>query len=142
MEITRTEAPFHPAELERIAELVDSRRGGVLSSGMEYPGRYSRWRIAYVDPAIEIVATGRRLTARALNERGQVILPVVRAALLRAGQAVDEGRGGLGGRLPPVQTVLIPEPDGTGAEDAAPEEERTRRPTVFSALREIVAAFR
>jgi anthranilate synthase len=130
MEITRTEAPFDPAELERIAELVDSRRGGVLSSGMEYPGRYSRWHIAYVDPAIEIVATGRRLTARALNERGQVILPVVRAAMLRAGQAVDD------------ETVFIPEPDGTGSEDAAPEEERTRRPTVFSALREIVAAFR
>ncbi|MBV9451892.1 MAG: hypothetical protein JO345_38995, partial [Streptosporangiaceae bacterium] len=46
MEITRTEAPFDPSELERIAEQVNRRRGGVLSSGMEYPGRYSRWHMA------------------------------------------------------------------------------------------------
>jgi anthranilate synthase len=136
MKITRTEAPFDPAELERIAGLVDSRRGGVLSSGMEYPGRYSRWHMAYVDPAIEIVAAGRRLTARALNERGQVILPVVRAAMLKAGQPVDDHpRGDLGGQFPPVR-VQIPAPEGE-----FPEEERTRRPTVFSAIREIIAAF-
>src|SRR5205807_2129738 len=85
--------------------------------------------MAYVDPAIEIVATGRRLTARALNQRGQVILPAVRAAMMKAGQAVDDF------------TVTIPEPDGPGSADAAPEEERTRRPTVFSALREVIAAF-
>ena len=27
-----------------------------MSSGMEYPGRYSRWHMAYVDPCLEIVA--------------------------------------------------------------------------------------
>ncbi len=125
MDITCTVAPFDPAELERIAGLVDSRRGGVFSSGIEYPGRYSRWAMAYVDPAIEIVAAGRRLTARALNERGQLILPVVLAAMRRAGREAGE------------HTVVIPEPDRL-----VPEEERTRRPTVFSALREIAAAFR
>jgi len=40
--ITRTAELFDPAELSRIAAAVDRRRGGVLSSGMEYPGRYSR----------------------------------------------------------------------------------------------------
>ena len=40
--ITRTADHFDPAELTRIAALVDRRRGGVLSSGMEYPGRYTR----------------------------------------------------------------------------------------------------
>ena len=48
--VTRTAAAFDPAELDRVAALVDERRGGVMSSGMEYPGRYSRWHIAYVDP--------------------------------------------------------------------------------------------
>ena len=37
--VTRTATPFDPAELGRIAALVDQRRGGVMSSGMEYPGR-------------------------------------------------------------------------------------------------------
>src|SRR5581483_7966656 len=123
--ITRTAESFDPAELERIAAVVDERRGGVLSSGMEYPGRYSRWVMAYIDPPVEIVATGRTLTARALNARGEVILPAVLAAMRKAGEPSGPG------------AITIPEPDGD-----FPEEERTRRPTVFSALREVLAAFR
>jgi anthranilate synthase len=122
--VTRTAAPFEPVELDRIAALVDERRGGVMSSGMEYPGRYSRWVMAYADPCAEIIATGRRVTARALNDRGRVLLPVIRSAMARAGELADS------------DTVVIPEPDREFT-----EEERSRRPTVFSALREITTAF-
>ena len=122
--VTRTATPFDPGELGRIAAIVDERRGGVMSSGMEYPGRYSRWHMAYADPCLEITAAGRRITAQALNDRGRVLLPVIHAAMARVGDAVDSG------------TVLIPEPDRDYT-----EEERSRRPTVFSALREIAAAF-
>ena len=73
--ITRTAAPFDPAELGRIAALADERRGGVMSSGMEYPGRYSRWHMAYADPCAEIVATGRRVKVQVLNERGARAAP-------------------------------------------------------------------
>jgi anthranilate synthase len=122
--ITRTATPFDPAELGRIAAAADERRGGVMSSGMEYPGRYSRWVMAYADPCAEITATGRRLTARPLNDRGRVLMPVIRAAMERTGQRADD------------DTVVIPEGDGEFT-----EEERSRRPTVFTALREITAAF-
>src|ERR1700736_5266080 len=88
--VTRTATPFDPAELGKIAAIVDQRRGGVMSSGMEYPGRYSRWHMAYADPCAEIVATGRQVTARALNDRGRVLLPVLRAALFKSGEPVDE----------------------------------------------------
>jgi anthranilate synthase len=121
--VTRTATPFDPAELGKIAAIVDQRRGGVMSSGMEYPGRYSRWHMAYADPCAEIVATGRQVTARALNDRGRVLLPVLRAALLKSGEPVDE------------DTVVIGEDDREFT-----EEERSRRPTVFTALREITAA--
>jgi len=124
VQVTRTATPFDPVELDRIAALVDERRGGVMSSGMEYPGRYSRWVMAYADPCAEIIATGRRITARALNDRGRVLLPVIHAAMTRAGEAAE------------ADTVVIPEPDRDYT-----EEERSRRPTVFSALREIAAAF-
>jgi anthranilate synthase len=127
--VTRTATPFDPVELARIAALVDERRGGVLSSGMEYPGRYSRWHLAYADPCAEITATGRQVTARALNDRGRVLLPVIRAAMARAGQFQPA-------ELTGEVTVVIGEPDRD-----LTEEERSRRPTVFSALREIVAAF-
>ena len=130
--VTRTAGPFDPDLLADVSRAVDERRGGVLSSGMEYPGRYSRWHIAYADPCAEIVARGRRIGARALNERGRVLLPVLRAALLRAGTPPGEGTaGGTAG-----VEVVIPEPDR-----ACTEEERSRRPTVFTALREIIAAF-
>ena len=83
--ITRTAELFDPAELSRIAAAVDRRRGGVLSSGMEYPGRYSRWHLAYVNPPVEITTHGRYVTARALNERGRVVLPVIADAMRRVG---------------------------------------------------------
>jgi anthranilate synthase len=130
--ITRVAEPFDPAELERIALAVDHRRGGVLSSGMEYPGRYSRWHMAYVNPPVEITSHGRYVTARALSERGEVILPAIADAMRRVGheQPADNSK-----RRHAACTVIIPEGEGTFT-----EEERSRRPTVFSALREIVAA--
>jgi anthranilate synthase len=132
--VTRTAGPFDPELLAGIARAVDDRRGGVLSSGMEYPGRYTRWHTAYADPCLEIVARGRRIGARALNDRGRVVLPVIEAALARVGTPVTDPASN------PVLdldvAVDIPEPDR-----AYTEEERSRRPTVFSALREVIAAF-
>jgi anthranilate synthase len=132
--VSRTAAPFDPALLVGMTLQVEARRGGVLSSGMEYPGRYSRWHMAYVDPCIELVARGRHVTATALNGRGLVLLPVITEALRRAG---DEPPGGPvpADVVPNIATVIIPDP-GAGFT----EEERSRQPTVFSALREIIAA--
>ena len=132
--VSRTATPFDPDLLAEITGQVEERQGGVFSSGMEYPGRYSRWHMTYVDPCVELVARGRQLTATALNERGRVLLPVIGAALRRAGEARE---GEAGDETDPGRVdVIVPEPDGVFA-----EEERSRRPTVFSALREIIAAF-
>ncbi|MGH3167918.1 MAG: anthranilate synthase component I, partial [Trebonia sp.] len=125
--VTRTAEPFDPAELAAIAQRADHRRSGVMSSGMEYPGRYSRWHMAYTDPLVEIVAKGRMITARSLNERGRVILPVIAAALRGTGYEQPGNDDEC--------TVVIPEGEGTFT-----EEERSRRPTVFTALRAIVKA--
>ncbi len=127
--VSRTATPFDPSELDRIATLVDERRGGVMSSGMEYPGRYSRWHMAYADPCAEIIAVGRTVTARALNDRGRVLLPVIHAAMLRAGAEAAP---------PEANTVSVTIPE---AQREFTEEERSRRPTVFTALREIAADF-
>src|SRR6266702_8050867 len=89
--VTRTATPFDPALLADLTQQVEQRRGGVLSSGMEYPGRYSRWHVVYVDPCAEISASGRLISARALNDRGRVLLPVFSAALRRAGSPPGSG---------------------------------------------------
>jgi anthranilate synthase len=142
--VRRTAAAFDPAELDQITHEVQDRQGGVLSSGMEYPGRYSRWHLAYIDPPVRIVARGRRISATALNRRGEVLLPVIAAAFRRA--ADTAGRAGLvRGQAAPSTglgsarrevAVLIGESD-----EIFTEEQRSRQPTVFSALRAIMAAF-
>src|SRR5215472_1466761 len=131
IEVSRTVTPFEPALLAEITRRVDDHRGGVFSSGMEYPGRYSRWHTGYVDPCVEFTCRGRQLTATALNDRGRVLLPPITAALLKAGRQdpADEQPAA-------SVTVTIPEPSGQ-----VPEEQRSRRPTVFSAIREIIALF-
>jgi anthranilate synthase len=123
VQVTRSQAPFDPAELDALAARIDIRRGGVLSSGMEYPGRYSRWHLAYVDPPVELIARGRELTVRALNDRGRVLLPAIAEAL---GVEADGD----------MARTTIPEGDAGFA-----EEDRSRRPTVFTALRAVTTAF-
>ncbi|SDG72730.1 anthranilate synthase, component I [Sinosporangium album] len=128
VEVSAADVP--ESVLEEIVSSLGRRRGGVLSSGMEYPGRYSRWHLAYADPCLEITARGRRISARALNARGRVVLPVIASCLLAAGKPTGEPTGD---RV----EVHVPE-----SEDLLPEEMRSRRPTVFSAIREVIAAFR
>jgi anthranilate synthase len=140
--VTRTVEAFDPAALAEVTRRIDRRRGGTFSSGMEYPGRYSRWHMGYVDPCVEFTARGRELTATALNERGAVLLPAIAAALERAGERVPgtagPGAGAADDGDGPVDqvTVVIPE-----SGEVVPEEQRSRRPTVFSAVREIIALF-
>jgi anthranilate synthase len=127
--VTRRADAFDPAEMAQLTRQVQDRPGGVLSSGMEYPGRYSRWHLAYVDPPVQFAARGRRIRASALNERGMVLLPVIAAAMCRVTGADLDGCNR-------HAEVLIPESD-----EVFTEEQRSRQPTVFSALREIIAAF-
>jgi anthranilate synthase len=129
--VLRTAEAFDAAELDEITRQVQARPGGVLSSGMEYPGRYSRWHLAYIDPPVQIVARGRLISAASLNERGEVLMPVIAAALYRAAN-LDGANAD-----PRYVEVLIPE-----SHEIFTEEQRSRRPTVFSALREIIASFR
>ncbi len=148
----RTET-FDPAELAAITRQVQDRRGGVLSSGMEYPGRYSRWHLAYLDPPVQIVARGRWISATALNERGAVLLPVIAAALRRATAGGSASTGSASTGSASTGTASADAGVGSGADTAYvevlipasdeifTEEQRSRRPTVFSALREVIAAF-
>ncbi|MFC7586723.1 anthranilate synthase component I [Nonomuraea antimicrobica] len=122
------------AALEEIVTSLAERRGGAFSSGMDYPGRYSRWAFGYVDPCLELVAKGRTIAASALNERGRVVLPAIASCLLAAGKPVTEPTAD---RV----EVHVPEP-GQDPDDLLPEEMRSRRPTVFTAIREVIAAFR
>jgi len=130
--VHRTDTPVDPAVksdvLNALVAAVGTRRGGVLSSGMEYPGRYSRWHMAYVDPCLEIVAGGRTLTIRALNGRGEVLLPAIGSAVEGTGEVLSTGPSELELHVPPTEEFFT-------------EEERSRQPTVFTPLRAILDLF-
>ena len=132
VEIVRRTAsvPLASEPAAALAARLDRRRGALLASSYEYPGRYTRWDIGFADPPVEIVSRGRSGAARALNERGEVLLRPIEAAL--AGEphvAAVERRG-----RAVAFTVAEPAPGFT-------EEDRSRQPTVFSALRAISARF-
>ncbi|HEU5128014.1 MAG TPA: chorismate-binding protein, partial [Glycomyces sp.] len=126
--IRRSVEDLAEGDLTEVVERVETRRGGVLSSGMEYPGRYSRFHLAYVDPPVEVVARGRSVEVRPLNERGSVLVEALAGALRRSGAgAVSGGAAGV--------LVEVPVPEGR-----VPEEQRSKQPTAFTALRVLLEA--
>lgn len=63
-------------EVDSIIEKLDVSRGVMLTSRYEYPGRYTRWDIGFVNPPLVIEAVGDNLTVEALNKNGEVLIPV------------------------------------------------------------------
>ncbi|MGA2269951.1 MAG: anthranilate synthase component I [Bryobacteraceae bacterium] len=110
---------------------LDRRRGIYLSSGYEYPGRYSRWDIGSLCPPLEIVSWDRRVEFHPLNERGRKILEMFHPVLAAHPHWEEFGveSGVLAGRLKPMPGLF-------------PEEERSRQPSVFSVLRALIDEFR
>ena len=117
--------------LKHILRELDHHRGIYLSSGYEFPGRYSRWDIGCVCPPLEIVSYDRRVEFRPLNERGRVIAALLQPVLAGHPHWEECGFEGavLAGRLQPLPQLF-------------PEEERSRQPSVFSILRALIDEFR
>ncbi|MFK5978332.1 MAG: anthranilate synthase [Rhizobiaceae bacterium] len=110
---------------------VNKSRGAVLSSNYEYPGRYTRWDTAIIDPPLGIEANGRDVTITAYNDRGKILLKPVGDCLRNHDHiaSIDIGEELIQLRIKDTGKVLT-------------EEERSRAPTVFSVVRAIVDLFR
>src|SRR5258707_13534029 len=67
--------------LRALLKKLDTQRGIYLSSGYEFPGRYSRWDVGAVAPPLEIIARGRDITIRPLSERGQILTRILEPVL-------------------------------------------------------------
>src|ERR1700676_4628056 len=74
--------PYSSAD-SALAEALDKRRGVLFSSSFEFPGRYTRWDMGFVDPPLMFSARERAFTVEALNARGEVVLPAISDALNR-----------------------------------------------------------
>jgi anthranilate synthase len=127
---TQTVLPFSKG-LDRFLRQLDQYRGIYLSSGYEFPGRYSRWDIVSVKPPLELLGFQRDVTFRPLNDRGIAINRML-APLLASHPHWDEfqdDNGTLRGRLKPMPAFF-------------PEEERSKQPSIFSILRALTQEFR
>lgn len=124
-----SKVPFQRG-LDKLLQVLDTRRGIYLSSGYEYPGRYSRWDVASICPPLELVSFGRHVELRPLNERGlvlnQLLEPVLRPH--PHWEYLDFEAGTLRGRLKPLPSFF-------------PEEERSKQPSIFSVLRALTEEF-
>ena len=124
-----SDQPYRSAD-NALAGALDTRRGVLFSSSFEFPGRYTRWDMGFVDPPLVFTARGRRFTIDALNPRGHILLaPIAEvvgalAATTIERTSADRISGAIG------ETT-----------ERFPEERRSRQPSVFSVLRALVHLF-
>lgn len=134
LEVSQRTTEVSPDELERIHDDLDWRAGASLHSGVEYPGRYTRWDIAFIDPPLAIDGRGRELTLTALNARGEIALAAMVEALAAeaaAGEPIELSR-------PHAREAVARIASGKG--DELDEEQRTRRRSSFSMVRTLIGA--
>ncbi|EIM74433.1 anthranilate synthase [Nitratireductor aquibiodomus RA22] len=126
---TRVETAYEGA-IDTYIDALDERRGAVFSSNYEYPGRYTRWDTAIIDPPLVISARGRDMKIEALNDRGRALLRILadRVAGLEAATVTE--------RDDALLALVVAEPERVFS-----EEERSRVPTVFTVLRTITDLF-
>src|SRR6266849_2854590 len=114
--------------LDDLIELLDRRRGVVLSSGTTVPGRYESFDLGFADPPLQLETVGFDFSLRALNARGEVLIAFLGDVLREPCVVITEK----------TATRLA----GHIVRGAAPvdEDQRTRRASSMSLVRDLVAA--
>src|SRR3954452_20367053 len=84
--ITRAAEQFSggASRLDDLIDLLDRRRGVVLSSGTTVPGRYDSFDLGFADPPLQLETVGSNFSLQALNARGEVLIAFVGDTLREA----------------------------------------------------------
>src|SRR6201995_3425563 len=130
LEVSRSVEQFTGGanRLDELIDLLDRRRGVVLSSGTTGPGRYESFDLGFADPPLQLETAGSNFSLSALNARGEVLIAFLGDTLREPSVVVSEKSA----------TRLA----GHIVRGAAPvdEDQRTRRASVMSLVRALVAA--
>jgi anthranilate synthase len=129
VQVTSQEIPVQGC-VEPVVDALDSHLGMLLTSSYEYPGRYSRWDIGFVDPPIQIISRERYLRVSALNGRGAVLLRAIYSQIAKS-PAIDHL----------TLTAVALEATIREPQEYFSEEQRSRQCSVFSVLRALVELF-
>ncbi|MDD1532618.1 MULTISPECIES: anthranilate synthase component I [unclassified Bradyrhizobium] len=129
--ITRVAEQFTggASRLDDLINLLDRRRGVVLSSGTTVPGRYESFDLGFSDPPLKLETTGFNFKLEALNPRGEVLIAFLGDVLREPCVVISE-------KTPVRLAGHIIRGDAPVEED-----QRTRRASVMSLVRDLVAAF-
>src|SRR6202035_513505 len=117
------------SRLDALIELLDRRRGVVLSAGTTVTGRYESFDLGFADPPLQLQRTGVNFSPSAHNARGEVLIAFLGDVLREPCVVITERSAG---RL--AGHVLL-------GEAPVDEDQRTRRASVMSLVRDLVAAF-
>src|SRR5215471_19131434 len=129
--ITRVSEQFSgdAKRLDDLIDLLDIRRGVVLSSGTTVPGRYESFDLGFSDPPLVLETNGVDFALSALNARGQVLIAFLADTLREPCVVISEKSASrLAGHV-------------VRGEAPVEEDQRTRRASVMSLVRDLVAAF-
>jgi anthranilate synthase len=130
LEVSRSVEQFTGGanRLDQLIDLLDRRRGVVLSSGTTVPGRYESFDLGFADPPLQLETAGSNFSLSALNARGEVLIAFLSDTLREPSVVLSEKSA----------TRLA----GHILRGAAPvdEDQRTRRASVMSLVRALVAA--
>src|SRR5215831_447958 len=115
--------------LDALIDLLDRRRGVVLSSGTTVPGRYESFDLGFSDPPLVLETTGVNFSLKALNRRGEVLIAFLADTLREPNVTIAEkGASRLAGHI-------------VRGEAPVDEDQRTRRASVMSLVRDMIVAF-
>jgi anthranilate synthase len=128
--VTRAVEHFSDGRLlDRLVKRLDHRRGVVLSSGTTVPGRYESFDLGFSDPPLRLETTGPQFSIEALNARGEVLIAFLGDTLREPCVVIDEKSAArLAGHI-------------LRGDAPVDEDQRTRRASVMSLVRDLVAAF-
>ena len=137
--------------IEHLVDQLDSKKGVLLTSSYEFPGRYARWSLGFVDPPLQVSGRGLECSIQVLNSRGRVLMPAVQRAMeqlkeegilesieVSTQQLDGVGTGDALEQIPTRLDVKVVPPPEVGSFS---EEERSRQPSLFSVVRSLVDLF-
>lgn len=118
------------SELSQIEASLNTQKGAIFSSGSEYPGRHSKWDIAFTNPALEFISKQDEFLIKALNSQGEVLLKYISAQVSKLSEAaqIKSSTKEFHGRIKREAGFFT-------------EEDRSRQASVFSVLRSISNLF-
>lgn len=76
LRISRTSFDCEISDVDALIKKLDNSRGVMLTSRYEYPGRYTRYDIGFVNPPLSIEVSANSISVTALNARGEVLIGV------------------------------------------------------------------